>query len=134
MQKKKKNLSKAIQTNLKINPDIVGKPATFIANYAGFTVPENTRVLIAECNEVGKNEPLSIEKLSPVLSFYVVDGWLEGCHRCIDLLQFGGMGHTMVIHSNDEPIIMKFALGETGIQNSCKHCCINRSNWIYNGT
>ena len=75
-----------------------------------FTVPENTKVLIAECNEVGKNEPLSIEKLSPVLSFYVVDGWLEGCHRCIDLLQFGGMGHTMVIHSNDEPIIMKFAL------------------------
>jgi acetaldehyde dehydrogenase (acetylating) len=65
---------------------------------------------IAECNEVGKNEPLSIEKLSPILSFYVVDGWLEGCHRCIDLLQFGGIGHTLVIHSNDEPIIMKFAL------------------------
>ena len=83
---------------------------TFIANYAGFSVPENTKVLIAECSEVGKTEPLSIEKLSPVLSFYVVDGWLEGCHRCIDLLQFGGMGHTLVIHSNDEPIIMKFAL------------------------
>ena len=106
----KEKLAKAIQTNLKINPEIVGKPATFIANYAGFTVPENTRVLIAECQDVGKNEPLSIEKLSPVLSFYVVDGWLEGCHHCIDLLQFGGMGHSMVIHSNDEPIIMKFAL------------------------
>jgi acetaldehyde dehydrogenase (acetylating) len=66
--------------------------------------------LMATCYEVGKNEPLSIEKLSPILSFYVVDGWLEGCHRCIDLLQFGGLGHTMVIHSNDEPIIMKFAL------------------------
>jgi acetaldehyde dehydrogenase (acetylating) len=106
----KEKLSKAIQTNLRINPEIVGKPATFIANYAGFVVPENTRVLIAECIDVGKNEPLSIEKLSPVLSLYIVADWLEGCHRCIDLLQFGGMGHTMVIHSNDEPIIMKFAL------------------------
>ncbi|MCW8813944.1 MAG: acetaldehyde dehydrogenase, partial [Chlorobium sp.] len=106
----KEKLSRAIQTNLRINPEIVGKSATFIANFAGFEVPENTKVLIAECNEVGKNEPLSIEKLSPVLSLYIVDGWLEGCHRCIDLLQFGGMGHTMAIHSNDEPIIMKFAL------------------------
>jgi acetaldehyde dehydrogenase (acetylating) len=106
----KEKLSRAIQTNLKINPEIVGKPATYIANYAGFEVPRTTKVLIAECTDVGKDEPLSIEKLSPVLSFYVVDGWLEGCHKCIDLLQFGGIGHTMVIHSNDEPIIMKFAL------------------------
>ena len=106
----KEKLTKAIQTNLKINPEIVGKSAKFIAKYSGFEVPENTKVLIATCYEVGKSEPLSIEKLSPVLSFYVVDGWLEGCHRCIDLLNFGGIGHTMVIHSNDEPIIMKFAL------------------------
>jgi acetaldehyde dehydrogenase (acetylating) len=106
----KEKLAKAIQTNLRINPEIVGKTASFIANYAGFSVPENTKVLLAECYEVGKTEPLSIEKLSPVLAFYSADGWLEGCHRCIDLLQFGGIGHTMVIHSNDEPIIMKFAL------------------------
>jgi len=106
----KAKLAKAVQTNLRINPEIVGKPAAFIAKYAGFTVPEDTKVLIAECIEVGKSEPLSIEKLSPILSLYVVDGWLEGCHRCIDLLRFGGLGHTMVIHSNDEPIIMKFAL------------------------
>ena len=106
----KEKLSRTIQTNLKINPEIVGKPASFIAKYAGFEVPENTKVLMASCYDVGKTEPLSIEKLSPVLSFYEVDGWLEGCHRCIDLLHFGGVGHTMVIHSNDEPIIMKFAL------------------------
>jgi acetaldehyde dehydrogenase (acetylating) len=106
----KEKLSRAIQTILKINPEIVGKPASFIAKYAGFEVPENTKVLMASCYDVGKTEPLSIEKLSPVLSFYEVDGWLEGCHRCIDLLHFGGVGHTMVIHSNDEPIIMKFAL------------------------
>ncbi len=106
----KEKLANAVQNNLRINPEIVGKPAPFIANYAGFSVPENTKVLMANCFEVGRSEPLSIEKLSPVLAFYVVDGWLEGCHRCIDLLKFGGIGHTMVIHSNDEPIIMKFAL------------------------
>jgi len=106
----KEKLTKAIQSNLRINPEIVGKSATFIAKYAGFEVPESTKVLVATCYKVGRDEPLSIEKLSPVLSFYEVDGWLEGCHRCIDLLKFGGIGHTMVIHSNDEPIIMKFAL------------------------
>ncbi len=106
----KEKLGKAIQTNLRINPEIVGQSAAFIAKYAGFSVPENTRVLIAECYNVGKSEPLSMEKLSPILAYYTVDGWLEGCHKCIDLLNFGGIGHTMVIHSNDQPIIMKFAL------------------------
>ena len=93
-----------------LNPDMVGKPATFIAHKAGIKVPADTQVLIAECTSVGKEEPLSREKLSPVLSFYVDDGWLAGCHRCIDLLNFGGIGHTMVIHSEDQDIIMKFAL------------------------
>jgi acetaldehyde dehydrogenase (acetylating) len=106
----KEKLAKVIQSNFRINPEIVGKPAAYIANYAGFSVPKNTQVLIAECNEVGKSEPLSMEKLSPILAFYTVDGWLDGCHKCIDLLRFGGIGHTMVIHSNDQPIIMKFAL------------------------
>jgi acetaldehyde dehydrogenase (acetylating) len=59
---------------------------------------------------VGRDYPLSHEKLSPVLSFYTVDNWREGCERCIELLNFGGIGHTMVIHSMDEDIIMKFAL------------------------
>jgi acetaldehyde dehydrogenase (acetylating) len=106
----KEKLGKAVQTNFRINPEIVGKPAAFIAEYAGFSVPENTRVLVADCYEVGKSEPLSMEKLSPILALYNVNGWLKGCHKCIDLLNFGGIGHTMVIHSNDQPIIMKFAL------------------------
>lgn len=109
-EEEKKKLAKAIQTDFRVNPAIVGQPASFIARYAGFTVPENTSVLIAECTEVGKSDPLSMEKLSPILALYTVDGWLDGCHRCIDLLRFGGMGHTMVIHSNDQGIIMKFAL------------------------
>jgi acetaldehyde dehydrogenase (acetylating) len=93
-----------------INPDMVGKPATYIAHHAGIEVPQDTKVLIAECTTVGREEPLSREKLSPVLSFYIEDGWLAGCHRCIELLNFGGIGHTMVIHSEDRDIIMKFAL------------------------
>ncbi len=106
----KKKLENKVARGAKLNADIVGKPAAWIANYSGFSVPENTTVLIAECESVGKDEPLSIEKLSPMLAFYTVDGWLEGCHRCIELLEFGGIGHTMAIHSNDKEIIMKFAL------------------------
>jgi acetaldehyde dehydrogenase (acetylating) len=93
-----------------INPEMVGKPAAFIAQKAGIDVPSSTQVLIAELKDVGRQTPLSREKLSPVLSFYTVDHWREGCERCIELLEFGGIGHTMVIHSMDEDIIMKFAL------------------------
>ncbi len=106
----KTKLENAIVKNGRINADIVGKSANFIANYAGFSVPESTKVLLAECHSVGKEEPLSMEKLSPTLAFYVVDGWLDGCHKSIELLRFGGVGHTLAIHSNDEAIIMKFAI------------------------
>jgi acetaldehyde dehydrogenase (acetylating) len=108
-EEEKKKLENKIAKGARLNADIVGKPASWIANYAGFNVPENISVLMAECNIVGKDEPLSIEKLSPVLAFYTVDGWMEGCHRCIELLEFGGIGHTLAIHSNDKDIIMKFA-------------------------
>ncbi len=93
-----------------INADMVGKPAPYIAHNAGIEVPADTQVLIAEMQGVGREYPLSREKLSPVLSFYTVDNWRDGCERCIELLQFGGIGHTLVIHSMDEDIIMKFAL------------------------
>lgn len=93
-----------------INPDMVGKSPVFIAQKAGITVPSNTSVLVAELQGVGREVPLSREKLSPVLSFYTEDGWRDACHRCIELLEFGGIGHTLVIHSKDNDIIMKFAL------------------------
>lgn len=121
----KKKLEKAVMKGRGINPDVVGKPAAWIANYAGFTVPDSTSVLIAECNSVGWDEPMSIEKLSPTLAFYVVDGWLEGCHKCIELLKFGGIGHTMVIHSNDKDIIMKFALEKPAFR-----ICVNTPSSI----
>jgi acetaldehyde dehydrogenase (acetylating) len=93
-----------------INPDVVGRAPAAIAQKAGFMVPQGTTVLIAEQQGVGRQYPLSREKLSPVLSFYTEDGWRDACHRCIELLEFGGVGHTLVIHSTDHDIIMKFAL------------------------
>jgi acetaldehyde dehydrogenase (acetylating) len=92
------------------NPALVGKPATFIAQQAGITVPAGTRVLIAELAGVGRDYPLSIEKLCPVLSFYAVADWKEGCERCIQILRYGGMGHTMSIHSRNEDVILQFGL------------------------
>jgi acetaldehyde dehydrogenase (acetylating) len=93
-----------------INPAMVGKSASYIAQAAGIQVPANTAVLIAELTGVGREYPLSREKLSPVLSMFTVNDWREGCERSIELLEFGGIGHTLVIHSMDEDIIMKFAL------------------------
>jgi acetaldehyde dehydrogenase (acetylating) len=92
------------------NPEIVGKPAPFIAEKAGVKVPPQTRVLIAPLGGVGRDFPLSIEKLSPVLAFYVVKDWHEGCERCLQLLRYGGTGHTLAIHSRDEAVIREFAL------------------------
>jgi acetaldehyde dehydrogenase (acetylating) len=92
------------------NPALVGRPATFIAQQAGITVPAHTRVLLAELAGVGRDYPLSIEKLCPVLSFYVVSDWREGCERCKQILRYGGMGHTMSIHSRNDEVILQFGL------------------------
>lgn len=92
------------------NPEIVGKPATFIAEKAGIKVPPDTRVLVAPLAGVGRDFPLSIEKLSPVLAFYVVKDWHQGCERCLQLLRYGGTGHSLGIHSRDDAVIREFAL------------------------
>src|SRR6476469_1178983 len=92
------------------NPKLVGRPATYIAQQAGISVPPTTRVLIAELAGVGRDYPLSIEKLCPVLSFYVVNDWRDGCERCKEILRYGGMGHTMSIHSRNDDVILQFGL------------------------
>lgn len=92
------------------NPKLVGKAATVVAEAAGLTVPPETRVLIADLDGVGRDYPLSIEKLCPVLSCYVVADWREGCQRCIEILRYGGMGHTMSIHSENQAVILEFGL------------------------
>jgi acetaldehyde dehydrogenase (acetylating) len=93
-----------------VNPEIVGRSPIVIAEKAGFSVPKDTSALVAEYTGVGKEFPLSIEKLSPVLALYKADGWREGCARCIEILNFGGLGHTLSLHCEDEEIIKEFAL------------------------
>jgi len=92
------------------NPALVGRSAVYIADKCGITVPAETRVLIAPLDGVGRDYPLSIEKLCPVLSYYVVRDWREGCERCKQILRYGGMGHTMSIHSQNDQIVLEFGL------------------------
>lgn len=89
---------------------VVGQPATRIAERAGFSVPPEVKVLIAEPEGVGNDFPLSREKISPVLAYYVEKDWQQGCLRCIEILKFHGIGHTLVIHARDEKVIREFAL------------------------
>jgi acetaldehyde dehydrogenase (acetylating) len=91
-----------------ISHAIVGLPAAEIAARAGLDVPAETRALVVECRAVGREEFFSREKLSPVLAYYVEDGWEKCCERSIELLQYGGVGHSLVIHSRDEQVIMRF--------------------------
>ena len=84
-----------------LNPKIVGKSAEFIANLAGISIPPGTRCLLADCGGVGRDFPWSIEKLSPTLAFFVVDGIEAGANRCEEILQFGGMGHTAGMHTQN---------------------------------
>jgi acetaldehyde dehydrogenase (acetylating) len=102
------------------NPAFVGKSATFIAQKVGITVPANTRALIAELKGVGRDYPLSFEKLCPVLSYYVVKDWREGCERCKEILRYGGMGHTMSIHSQNDDVILEF-----GLHKPAYRICVN---------
>jgi acetaldehyde dehydrogenase (acetylating) len=69
---------------------------------------------------VGRDYPLSIEKLCPVLSYYVVKDWREGCERCKEILRYGGMGHTMSIHSRNDQVILEF-----GLKKPAFRICVN---------
>ncbi len=94
----------------KLNASVVGQAGKVIAERAGFSVPANTTALVVPCSKVGPEEPLSAEKLSPVLALYFVNSWEEGCELSLKTLNHGGIGHTMSIHSSDYGIIMKFAM------------------------
>jgi len=96
--------------DLSMNTAVVGKPARYVAAVAGFDVPEGARVLVAPLTKVGREEPLSHEKLTTVLAWYVVDGWEHGCETSIAMISEGGKGHTQIIHATDERVIMAFGL------------------------
>ena len=104
------------------NPKVVGRPATVIAEMAGISVPPATRVLIARLSEVGREHPLSAEKLSPILGFYAVANTAAAIELCTRLLRFGGAGHTASVHSQNEA-----AIREWGAAVPAFRVCVNTS-------
>ncbi len=105
-----------ILRHLLFNPDgsmnvaTVGKSPQFLAQLGGFTIPAEARIIVVRLNRVGPEEPLSREKLTTVLGWFEEDGWEKGCERCIELIYFGGRGHSLVLHATDQDVIMAFGL------------------------
>ncbi len=99
-----------INPDFTLNTALVGKPAAYVAGFAGFGVPEGTRILVTRLQKAERSEPLAHEKLTTVLAWYDVDGWEQGCDYSIALIETGGRGHTQIIHAQDEKVIMAFGL------------------------
>jgi len=99
-----------IQPNGGVNPKVVGQSPRTIADLAGITIPAGTRVIMARMDGVGKEYPLSAEKLCPVLALYIEKDWKKACERCFELLSYGGLGHSLVIHSQNDAVIREFAM------------------------
>ncbi|MFE5976650.1 bifunctional acetaldehyde-CoA/alcohol dehydrogenase [Streptomyces sp. NPDC056460] len=92
----------------KLNADVVGRSPHWIAEQAGFEVPENTSILLAECAEVGEGEPLTREKLSPVLAALKADSTEHGLELSARMVEFHGLGHSAAIHTEDEELAEEF--------------------------
>lgn len=92
----------------KLNADIVGKPATWIAEQAGFSVPEGTNILAAEVSEIGENEPLTREKLSPVIAVIKSENREDGIEKARQMVEFHGLGHSAAVHTQDENLAKEF--------------------------
>jgi len=92
----------------KLNANVVGKPAAWIAEQAGFTVPAKTNILVAECKEVGEKEPLTREKLSPVLALLKSNSREQGLDLAEAMVEFHGLGHSAAIHTKDAELAKHF--------------------------
>ncbi|WP_285959805.1 bifunctional acetaldehyde-CoA/alcohol dehydrogenase [Thomasclavelia spiroformis] len=92
----------------KLNPNVVGKPATWIAEQAGIKVPEDTQIICTECAEVGPNEPLTREKLSPVLAILKASSTEDGILKSTQMVEFNGLGHSAAIHTEDHELSKRF--------------------------
>jgi acyl-CoA reductase-like NAD-dependent aldehyde dehydrogenase len=93
-----------------LNPQIVGRAATDLAQMAGFSVPEGTKILVAREQEAGPTRPYSMEKLCPVLAFFIMDSEEAVLEKAVEVLTHEGSGHTFAIHCTDESVIRRFAL------------------------
>jgi acetaldehyde dehydrogenase (acetylating) len=105
------SLSKALfHPDGTINVASVGKSPQYLAAMAGIQVPAHARILVAKLTKVGREEPLSREKMTTVLGWFDVNGWEDGCEHCIQMISFGGRGHSLIIHATDESVLMAFGL------------------------
>ena len=104
-----KKLAKILFKNGKMNAEIVGKPASYVAKQAGINVPDDVTVLIARETSVGINAPYSQEKLTPVLALYVESNLEKAMEKCVDILRFEGVGHSFMLHCTDAELADKFA-------------------------
>ena len=105
----KQKLQNAMFQDGKLNSKVPGQSAYNIAKQAGFEVPETTKVLVVYEEGIGQDYPFSKEKLSPVLAYYIVENKEEGIEKAEELLENGGLGHSAVIHSEDEETILEFS-------------------------
>lgn len=92
-----------------LNPEIVGKPALQLAKMAGFPVPPDTKILVAREEQAGPNYPYSMEKLCPVLAFYVMENEDAVRHKVVEVLEHEGAGHTFAMHASDPAVVERFA-------------------------
>ncbi|OCA91759.1 acetaldehyde dehydrogenase (acetylating) [Pseudobacillus wudalianchiensis] len=106
----KKRIEDIILVNGRLNPSIVGKSPQRLAEMAKIIIPEKAKLLIAEETNVGKSHPFSLEKLSPILALYTVQDSQEASNVCNELLELGGLGHTIGIHAENQDIIERFGL------------------------
>ena len=93
-----------------LNPEIVGRKATELAEKAGFSVPNSTKILVAREQEAGPTRPFSMEKLCPVLAFFVMDSEEAVLQKAVEVLTHEGSGHTFAIHAQDPAVVRKFAM------------------------
>lgn len=93
----------------KLKAHVPGKSPFDIAQEAGFEVPKDTKILVVYEEGIGEQYPFSKEKLSPVLTYYIVDSAEEGIEKSERLIEFGGLGHSAVIHSEDKEVILAFS-------------------------
>lgn len=98
-----------LRSNGTMNPMIVGRSAQNIAELAGLSLPEGTRIIVAEEDGVGRGHPYSNEKLTPILAFYAEKDYKAVCDRCCEILYYEGAGHSFIIHSENQEIIDYFA-------------------------
>jgi hypothetical protein len=114
-------LAKVVATPQRsLNPAIVGRSVEVIAKMAGLNVPQGTRCLLADVGGVGRDFPLSMEKLSPILAFYVEDGIERGAARCFEVLSYGGMGHTAGVHTRSREAAIRY-----GREMPASRVCVN---------